>query len=411
MKIFHVTQFNNILNFIYIGLIKFLNIGSKYILVSYLIRVLGENGYGTLTWVDSIVQYFLMIVNFGFEIYAAKYVVENINNRQKLYEAISTIYYIKGILLIFCFFLLIPLSFNSQINSYNNLIFVMLGLGIGEVLMPIWFFQGIEKMKIITFVTFITKLILILITFLFVKSVRDMLLYIYFIVIINFIWGLLGYLMMKKEIEFKFVKISLNLIKNYFKESYLFFIGKFATFIFNIGTLFLIGYLFSKGNVAGFDISIKIIFVFIIPFEVLQQFLFPKVVKGLSLLKLRKIIILTLIISIFISLLIFCYSKQILCVFGGIEMVKYSYILNICLILIPIVSLTTIISNCNMIAKGYYKLFNWSIIFTSVIFIVLILFMSFFGILSFVNLIIVRVMIDLLQLLIRVYFSFKYKII
>jgi PST family polysaccharide transporter len=55
---------------------KFLNIGSKYWpLVGYLIRVLGENGYGTLTWVDSIVQYFIMLINFGFDLYAAKYVV------------------------------------------------------------------------------------------------------------------------------------------------------------------------------------------------------------------------------------------------------------------------------------------------------------------------------------------------
>lgn len=411
MKSFFTIQFYVILNFIYIGLIKVLNIGSKFVLVGYLIRVLGENGYGTLTWVDSIVQYFIMIINFGFEIYAAKYVVEHINNTKKLNEVISTIYYIKVILLIFSFLLLIPLSFNSQINTYINLIFIMLTLGIGEVLMPIWFFQGIEKMKIITLITLITKIILIFLTFSFVNNVDDMFLYIYFLVIINFIWGLSGFVMMKREIDFKFVKISYHLIKNYFKESYMFFIGKFSAFIFNLGTLFLIGYLFSKANVAGFDISIKIIFVFIIPFEVLQQALFPKVVRGIAISELRKIIMLTFVISILTSLIIYFYSTQILYAFGGEEMVKFSYILNICLFLIPIVSLTTIISNCNMIARGHYKVYNWSIIFTSSIFIVLILLMHLSGTLNFLNLVILRVFTDLLQLLIRVYYSLKYKII
>ena len=71
---------------------------------------------------------------------------------------------------------------------------------------------------------------------------------------------------MKKEIQFEFIKISkLTLIK-YLKEGYLFFIGKVSTFIFNMGTLFIIGYFYSKGNVAGFDIAIKILFVFIIQF-------------------------------------------------------------------------------------------------------------------------------------------------
>ena len=101
---------------------KFLNIGSKYILVGYLIRVLGENGYGILTWVDSIVQYFIMLINFGFDLYAAKYVVENRNSPKKLNEVISVIYYIKSILFLTSFLLIIPLSFNSQISSYYNMI-------------------------------------------------------------------------------------------------------------------------------------------------------------------------------------------------------------------------------------------------------------------------------------------------
>jgi PST family polysaccharide transporter len=174
------TRLNLISNFFYIGVMKFLNIGSKYILVGYLIRVLGENGYGTLTWVDSIVQYFIMFINFGFDLYAAKYVVENKNNPKKLNQAISAIYYIKGILFLVCFVLLIPLTFNTEINTVINLIFLMLVMGIGEVLTPIWFFQGIEKMKTITIITFFSKLILVLLTFFFIKNNTDSHLYILF---------------------------------------------------------------------------------------------------------------------------------------------------------------------------------------------------------------------------------------
>ena len=104
------SRLNLIVNFFYIGLMKFLNIGSKYFLVGYLIRTLGENGYGILTWVDSIVQYFIMLINFGFDLYAAKHVVENKGDKKKLNEIISTIYYIKGILFLISFLFLIPLT-------------------------------------------------------------------------------------------------------------------------------------------------------------------------------------------------------------------------------------------------------------------------------------------------------------
>ena len=63
-------------NLSYLTLMRFFNIGFKFLLVAYLIRVLGDKNYGLVTWLDSIIQYFLMIINFGFNIYAAKYIVD-----------------------------------------------------------------------------------------------------------------------------------------------------------------------------------------------------------------------------------------------------------------------------------------------------------------------------------------------
>jgi PST family polysaccharide transporter len=405
------TRLNIISNFFYIGVMKFLNIGSKYILVGYLIRVLGENGYGTLTWVDSIVQYFIMLINFGFDLYAAKYVVENKNNPKKLNEAISAIYYIKGILFLISFILLIPLTFNTEINTVINLIFLMMVMGIGEVLTPIWFFQGIEKMKTITVITFFSKLILVLLTFFFIKNSTDIHLYILFLVFTNIIWGFFGFLMMKKEANFKFVAVTFQLIKNYLKEGYLFFIGKFSTFLFNLGTVFLIGFLFTKGQVAGFDIAIKIVFVFIIPFEVLQQALFPVIVRGVRKSVLRKITVATFIISSAAAIVLYVFSENVIVIFGGTEMYKYSYVLDLVLVLIPIVSLTIVVGNCILVAKGYYKQYNWSLIVSAMVFVSLLIVLKTTDQLNFLNVILIRVLADFIQLLIRFYYNFKFKII
>ncbi|MFV8321869.1 oligosaccharide flippase family protein [Flavobacterium sp. LB3P21] len=405
------TRLNIISNFFYIGVMKFLNIGSKYILVGYLIRVLGENGYGTLTWVDSIVQYFIMLINFGFDLYAAKYVVENKNNPKKLNEAISAIYYIKGILFLMSFILLIPLTFNTEINTVINLIFLMMVMGIGEVFTPIWFFQGIEKMKTITVITFFSKLILVLLTFFFIKNSTDIHLYILFLVFTNIIWGFFGFLMMKKEANFKFVAVTFQLIKNYLKEGYLFFIGKFSTFLFNLGTVFLIGYLFTKGQVAGFDIAIKIVFVFIIPFEVLQQALFPVIVRGVRKSVLRKITVATFIISSAAAIVLYVFSENIIVIFGGTEMYKYSYVLDLVLVLIPIVSLTIVVGNCILVAKGHYKQYNSSLIVSAMVFVSLLIVLKTTDQLNFLNVILIRVLADFIQLLIRFYYNFKFKII
>lgn len=405
------TRSHLLSNFFYIGVMKFLNIGSKYFLVGYLIRVLGTNTYGIVTWVDSIVQYFIMLINFGFDLYAAKYVVENKDNPKKLKEVISTIYYIKGILFLISFLFLIPLTFNTTISAFMNLIFLMLLMGLGEVLTPIWFFQGIEKMKSITVSTFLSKLLLILLTFFFVKNSTDIILYILFLVITNIIWGFLGFLMMKKEIDFKFVAVTFEMLKSYLKEGYLFFIGKFSTFLFNLGTVFLIGYLFTKEQVAGFDISIKIIFVFIIPFEVLQQALFPIIVRGLGKKILQKITIATFFISTLISFLLYLFSEKIIVNFGGADMNQFVGILDLLLLLIPIVSLTIVVGNCFLVAKGFYKQYNWSLIASAIVFVFLLIVLKVTNQLNFINVVLLRILVDFIQLGIRFYYNFRYKII
>lgn len=405
------SRINPFLNFLSIGLIKFLNIGSKYVLVGFLIRVLGENGYGTLTWVDSIVQYFVMVINFGFDLYAAKHVVENRNDSKKLNEVITSIYYIKSILFLLCFLLLIPLSFNLQINRCIDLILLMLVFGVGEVLMPIWFFQGIEKMKSVTLLTLVTKIVLILLTLIFIKGSDDLILYIVFLVVTNALWGAFGYLKMRKEIQFEFIPISKSTIIAYLKEGYLFFIGKISTFMFNMGTLFIIGYFYTKGNVAGYDIAMKIVFVFIIPFEVLQQAIYPRFVRGIDKILVKKILLATLLISLSLALVTFLFSETILEVFGGVTMIKYNYILPIVLPLIPIVSTTIILGNCIMVANGFYKEYNRSLIATALLFVLFLFFLNLSGNLNFINIIIVRVLADLILLVIRYYYCVKNKLI
>ena len=50
-------------NLSFLSILRFFNIGVKFILVTYLIRVLGKVNYGILTWSDSVLQYFVIFIN------------------------------------------------------------------------------------------------------------------------------------------------------------------------------------------------------------------------------------------------------------------------------------------------------------------------------------------------------------
>ena len=396
-------------NFFYFGVIKFTNILSKYILLGYLVRTLGEEGYGILTWVDSFIQYFLILINFGFDMYAAKYIVENKQNKTKIDEIISSILTIKIGLFVFSFALLGIFSFNEGISEHIDLIFFMLLMGIGEILFPIWYFQGIEKMKPIALVSVISRTLLVFLTVILVKNPSQIVLYIFILVASNIVWGGLGFYFLKKESNFKFMIVPLETIMHYLKEGYLFFLGRFSTLFLNFGTIFLIGYFCSKNLVSGFDIASKIVFAFIFPFEVIQQAIFPSIVRTKNKLFVQRLILFTVCSGLLFSISIYYFSEEMMTFFGGIQMAKYAYLLKSLVILIPVISCSIIIGSCSLVAFGALKQYNYALVFSCLIYIFVMLLLYLMDQINFTNLLLVRISVDIIMVTLIFYFAIKKK--
>jgi PST family polysaccharide transporter len=377
--------------------------------LGYLIRTLGEQGYGILTWVDSFTQYFLILVNFGFDMYVAKYIVENKQNKAKIDEIISAILTIKTGLFVFGFLLLGLFSFNDEIAKVAHLLFFMLLMGIGEILFPIWYFQGIEKMKPIAIVSVISRSLLVILTILFVKNANHIVVYIFILVVSNLVWGGLGFYFLKKVSNFKFIIVPLATLKFYLKEGYLFFLGRFSTLFLNFGTIFLIGYFCSKNLVSGFDIASKIIFAFIFPFEVIQQAVFPSIVRTRNKLFLQKLVLFTICSALFFAGSIYYFSEELMMFLGGIPMGKYAYLLKSLVVLIPVISSSIIIGSCSLVAFGALKQYNYALVFSCLIYIFVVLMLYFMGQMSFKNLVILRVSVDIIMVLLIFYFAVKKK--
>ena len=226
-------------NLSYLSFIRFFNIGIKFFLVLYLVRILGEISYGILTWSDSIIQFFLLLINFGFNIYAAKYIVENRNNKEKINEITSSIFLIKIVLFIISFIILFFLSFLGTFEIYKNILFLMLLMGIGEIFFPIWYFQGIEKLKPATFIVVFSRTLLVIGTLIWVKSSQDLMLHVLLIVLTNTLLGILGYLTLIKYYNFVFKWVKMKVLIQFIKEAYMFFLGLFLSLTFNFATIFL----------------------------------------------------------------------------------------------------------------------------------------------------------------------------
>jgi PST family polysaccharide transporter len=386
---------------------KFFNIGFKFFLVTYLIRILGKENYGLVTWLDSLIQYFLMFINFGFNIYAAKYIVDNKEDNDRLNEIVSSIFTIKGILFLLSVFSIIGLSRLSEFDSYGGLLILFVMSGIGEVLFPIWYFQGKENLKPATLVVFLSRFLLVLAVLFLVVAEHDTFLYVLLYVLSSIFMGLLGLFYLIKHYKVRFKIVSVNKLYFFVKEAIPFFVGRFLSLIFNFGTIFLIGKFCTLTDVSGFDISLKIIIVGTIPFEMLQQALFPTLARTQNKLLLKRTIGFSVIFGCLVAVLIYVFAEDLIFIFAGGEMLQFTNSLKALSIMPPFIAMTFILGSCALVAFGHFKEYNLSLIVTSVIYFLAILVLWMLESITFWNLIYVRILGEILMWAIRLFYSFK----
>lgn len=306
-KLFTIIKNNKVLieNLSYLSVIQVFNLLIPLITLPYLLMVLGNTNYGYIVYSHTIISYFLIFVNFGFNISATKEISIYRNNREKLNEIVSSVLIIKGV-----FFLvssLIVFAFSLTLNDSNLKILLLLSLYLClyEWIFPIWYFQGVEKMKYITYINLLSKTFFLIFIFIFIKSKSDFL----NVPMINGMGSILGgglslYLVFNKEnISFKFQKFKT--IKYYLEESFILFLGNIAGKIKILSNKAVLGLYVGMDVLAIYDIADKLKDVFILFLQLIVQVLFPSIVRSKNKIKVRKTIKLVFFTGILVYLMVY----------------------------------------------------------------------------------------------------------
>ncbi|MZI95815.1 oligosaccharide flippase family protein, partial [Vibrio sp. CAIM 722] len=147
--------FSNILS---LGSLQIFSYILPLITVPYIVRVLGPEYYGMIAFCSAVTGYWLLITDYGFSLTATKEVSLCRDNKRDLRKLYSTVLCAKMILCLFCFILLvIMIQVFTKININKDIYFILFGQVIGQVLFPVWLFQGLEKMKYITILNIISR--------------------------------------------------------------------------------------------------------------------------------------------------------------------------------------------------------------------------------------------------------------
>jgi PST family polysaccharide transporter len=246
-------------NFISLSVVQGLSILFPLIIFPYLVRILGVEGFGVFSLIQAVIMYADLLVSFGFGLSATKAIARNVGKEIHTNNVISAVFFIKIILFVIpiVLFLLSALFVPMLRDQFVYLLIAALFL-LGNILFPDWYFQGIQKMRSITVVTFISKCISFLLIIFFVKQPEDIVFAVFAVSIGNFIAGLIGFFLLLKSFSWKFTFAPKRFVKAFFKESAYVFSSIILVPLYSTINLFILQYFTNPLMVGYYAISEKI---------------------------------------------------------------------------------------------------------------------------------------------------------
>jgi len=351
--------------------------GANYILplitFPYLVRVLGAEKFGLLAFATATIAYFQIITDYGFNLSATREVSIHRDNKEKLIEIFSAVMSIKIILMFLSLLLMSILVFCFERFSKDwQVYYLTFGMVLGQVLFPVWFFQGMEKMKYITFLNITAKLIFTAAIFIFVHEESD-----YYLVPICtsmgfIIAGILSIVFVRKHFGIRFKIQTVSLMKKYLKDGWYIFTSRIYVSLYTTTNTILLGLLTSNTIVGYYAIAEKIIMAIGGLFEPVNQALYPYLVKKFNdnkinfVKQIQKISKLLLFGSSLLALFLFLLKEEMIVLITGDINQYVLAILTILTLRIVVSPFGSFFTN-NLITMGRTKEFNRVLRYTCLI--------------------------------------------
>jgi polysaccharide transporter, PST family len=151
---------------------------SSYILpllvLPYLARVLSPARFGAIAFAQAIMYYFLVLADYGFGLTATRSIAIHRDNPAEVSRIFSAVTVCRFLLMGSGFVVLMTVVAITPKRRANWFLFPVCYLSVlGDVLFPVWLYQGLEKMQHIAARDFTAKALALAATFLLVHSDRD----------------------------------------------------------------------------------------------------------------------------------------------------------------------------------------------------------------------------------------------
>jgi len=287
----------------------------------YLIRVMGADSYGLYVYAVSVSSYFLSFVAFGFNFVGLKFISQNKTNTEFKSEVVSAIMSAKAYLSVLSSLIFVTILLFVPFLRDHKIIFSIIFVQIlSEVIFPVWYFQGIQKMKIVTYTQLFFRILSVPFIIIMIRSAEDCWKYasIATLTMVLPAISLFVYLIRNEKLIIRLV--SPYRLSIYFRDALPFFWSSTAGTIKQESVTIIIGAFFGMKDVALYDLANKLIILPRMLTSSINAALFPKVIDIIKNETIRKLIKYETLIGLAVVAFVVVFGYWLVWLLGGADM-------------------------------------------------------------------------------------------
>lgn len=344
------------------------------ITLPYLVRVLDPKGYGVFAFSLAIVQYFIILVNYGFDLSATQKVAKFKDEKEQL----SSIYWnvIAARVTLASIGLVILFVLTTLFESISDISRVLLAAYVsvwGAALFPQWLFQGKEQLGTISIIRVVLQALSIPLFFIFVKSAND----VWIAALINSIPQLaiviFSILLIYRRKWVLWCRPTVKGIFNELGDGWHLFISTAAISLYTTSTIVVLGFLAGPVSVAIYTSANKLLQAAQGIYTPLSASFYPRINslmvehKSEAMDMIKYLMKLQFLLTLVIGIFIFIFSPFVVDVLFGEGYERSALVLRIMSVLPIIVGLSNIFGIQVLLTYGYKKEFTKILIFSGLI--------------------------------------------
>lgn len=352
-------------NFMWLSVLQVAGYVFPLITMPYLARVIGVEGFGKIAFAAAIMVWIQTIADWGFNLTATRDVAQNRDNTQKVSEIFSNVLWARCLLMFLSLaVLLVLIAIVPQFREDRIVILVSFLMIPGHIFFPDWFFQAIERMKYITMLNVLMKLIFTIAVFIFIKQPEDYILQPLFTSLGFVVSGIIALYYIIKKRGVKLLKPNWKAIFTTIKASSDVFINNLAPNLYNSFSTVLLG-LVGGGVVNGiYDGAVRF-------FKIGNQFLniftrtfFPYIARKPE--KHNQFALISIGVSILMTITILVIAPWLVNIFLSSEFSDSIIVLRILAVSYIFLSLSDVYGSCYLIVNKQERLLRKITIYCSI---------------------------------------------